>query len=338
MVKKFTRAAIANNWVGDARVGYAAAKLDGSAAEWFEKDQELPDANGGWINAWDNQTDGNTIARSFVTKFKAEFISEEAKREKKREWYFQWGNMKQLPGENIDAYTKRYQKLIRNAEKEITEDEKVIVYQEGLSSIYYANAIAMTSANLAEAIRNAKNSERGILRQTFPEQKQEQPNKIYQEIQKKDVKSEEIDELTKAMKEMKIQLMKSFNGGNSYEKRNRGYNNDNRREIICYRCEKKGHYSSNCEEEGEMKCYNCGKSGHMAKACKNKGNQTGYSVKNRERNLNYIGIHSSEGRRIQEDEFSSDEDDEKRVYPISTRSQKYGNAGTNIRKNKTNDF
>src|SRR2546423_631690 len=169
-LKKFTRAATANNWVGDARVGYAAAKLDRSAAEWFEKDQELPDANGGRINAWDNQTDVNTIARSFVTKFKTEFISEEAKREKKREWYFQWGNMKQLPEENIDAYTKRYQKLIRNAEKEITEDEKVIVYQEGLSSIYYANAIAMTSANLAEAIRNAKNSERGILRQTFPEQ------------------------------------------------------------------------------------------------------------------------------------------------------------------------
>src|SRR5437763_13338380 len=84
-LKKFTRAATANNWVGDARVGYAAAKMDGSAAEWFEKDQELPDANGGRINAWDNQTDINTIARSFVTKFRKEFISEEAKEEKKLE-------------------------------------------------------------------------------------------------------------------------------------------------------------------------------------------------------------------------------------------------------------
>src|SRR5437764_14600111 len=170
------------------------------------------------------------------------------------------------------------------------------------------------------------------------EQRQEQSNKIYQEIQKKDVKSEEIDELTKAMKEMKIQLMKSFNGSNSYEKRDRGYNNNNRREVTCYKCGKKGHYSSNCEEEGEMKCYNCGKNGHMAKVCKNKGNQTGYSVKSRERNLNYIGIHSSEGRRIREDEFSSDEDDEKRVYSISTRRQKYENAGTNIRKNRTNNL
>src|SRR5256714_9823387 len=139
--------------------------------------------------------------------------------------------MKQFPGENIDTNTKKYQKLIRNAEKEITEDEKRIVYQEGLLPMYYANATVVASANLAEAIRNAKNSKRGILRQMFPEQRQEQTNKIYQEIQKKDVKSEEIEDLTKMMKEMKIQLMKSFNGNSGYEKRDRGYNNNNRREI-----------------------------------------------------------------------------------------------------------
>src|SRR5256714_12636362 len=51
-----------------------------------------------------------------------------------------------------------------------------------------------------------------------------------------------------------------------------------------------------------------------------------------------MGIHSSEGSRILDDEFSSDEDEEKRVYPISTRSQKYGNAGTNTRRNKTDNF
>src|SRR2546429_5667971 len=120
-LQKFERAAAANNWTDDNRVKFAAAKLDGSAAEWFEKDQKLPDANGGRINSWDDQMDINTIARSFVTKFKAEFISEEAKREKKREWYFQWENMKQLQGEKIDEYPKGYQKLLQNAKKEITE-------------------------------------------------------------------------------------------------------------------------------------------------------------------------------------------------------------------------
>src|SRR2546421_11730528 len=136
--------------------------------------------------------------------------------------------MKQLPEENMDAYIKRYQKMLRNAERDITEEEKIMKYQEGLLPMYYPNATVGTSANLAEAIKNAKNSERGILWQMFPEQRQEQLNKIYREMEKKDVKSEEIDELTKMMKEMKIQLMKSFNGGNSYEKRDRGYNNNNK--------------------------------------------------------------------------------------------------------------
>ena len=142
-------------------------------------DQKLADANGGRINAWDDQTDANTIARSFVTKFKAEFISEEAKEEKEREWYLQWERMEQLPGENIDTYTKRYQKILQSAEKVIEEREKIMKYQEGLLSMYYANATVRTSANLAEAIKNAKNLKRGILRQMFPEQRQEQSNKIY---------------------------------------------------------------------------------------------------------------------------------------------------------------
>src|SRR3954454_22960157 len=77
--------------------------------------------------------------------------------------------------------------------------------------------------------------------------------------------------------------------------------------------------------------------GHYARMCREK-NQSGYNTKNNERHLNYIGIHSSEGSRILDDEFLSDEDEEKRFYPISTRSQKYGNAGTNTRRNKTDNF
>jgi len=100
-------------------------------------------------------------------------------------------------------------------------------------------------------------------------------------------------------------------GNSSYEKRDKGYNNNNRREITCYRCEKKGHYSSNCEEKGEMKCYNRRKNRHMARVCRNK-NLIVYSTKSRERNLNCIGIRSSEGRRIKKDKSSSEENNGKR--------------------------
>src|SRR3954451_9751552 len=87
----------------------------------------------------------------------------------------------------------------------------------------------------------------------------------------------------------------------------------------------------------KIKCNICGKMGHYARACREK-NQLGYNMKNNKRHLNYIGIYSSEGSRILNDEFSSDEDEEKRFYPISIRSQKYGNARTNTRRNKTDNF
>src|SRR3954451_14199966 len=160
--------------------------------------------------------------------------------------------------------------------------------------------------------------------------------KVYQEL-KKDVKPEEIDDLTKMMKEMKIRLMKKFEGSNGYERRNRKYNNFDKKEVICYRCKEKGHYASECGNRRDIKCNICGKMGHYARMCRKK-NQSGYNTKNNERHLNYIGIHFSEGSRILDDEFSSDEDEEKRVYSISTRSQKYGNAGTNTRRNKMDNF
>ena len=108
--------------------------------------------------------DADTLARSFVTKFKEEFVSEEANEEKKREQFYQWEKMKQLPGESIDTYTKKYQKMVRNAERDITEEEKVMKYQEGLLLMYYANTTIGNSANLTEAIRNSRNSEREVLR------------------------------------------------------------------------------------------------------------------------------------------------------------------------------
>src|SRR5437764_1311492 len=163
--------------------------------------------------------------------------------------------------------------------------EKVIKDKERLLQIYYANATVGNAANLTEAIRNARNSERGVLRQMFPDQDYGKTNRVYQELQKKDVKPEEIDDLTKMMKEIEIRLMKKFEGNNGYERRNRRYDNFDKREIICYRCKEKGHYASECRNRKDIKCNNCGKMGHYARACKEKS-QTGYNTKNNERHLN----------------------------------------------------
>ena len=88
-LQEFERVATANNWGDNDKVGLAAAHLEGAAAQWYEKDKELLDANGRRINAWNDAMNANILARSFVTKFKEEFVSEEAKEEKKREWFYQ---------------------------------------------------------------------------------------------------------------------------------------------------------------------------------------------------------------------------------------------------------
>src|SRR5436305_8927997 len=125
------------------------------------------------------------------------------------------------------------------------------------------------------------------------------------------------------MKEIEIQLMKKFEGSNGYEKRNRKYDNFDKKEIICYRCKEKGHYALECGNRRDIKCNICGKMGHYARMCKEK-NQSGYNTKNNKRHLNYIGIHSSEGSRILDDEFSSNEDEEKRFiqYRQGVRNMK----------------
>src|SRR3954454_22399783 len=55
-LQEFEQAATANNWGDNVKVNLAAAHLKGEAAQWFEKDRELPDANGGRINAWNDAT------------------------------------------------------------------------------------------------------------------------------------------------------------------------------------------------------------------------------------------------------------------------------------------
>src|SRR5207248_6102799 len=218
--------------------------------------------------------------------------------------------MKQGQGETIDAYIKKYRKLIEKTERKITEEEQKIKFTEGLLPVYYSFATTENAANLTEAISNAKKAERGVLRQVTPEQEFTPDNRIYEEMNKEVTKKDE-DKLEKMMKEMKIQLLQEVRGNNSY--RNTGYRNN--REVICYKCEKKGYYALNCqgEEIQEKKCYICGSKNHLARECNNRGNQrdnTRNNTRSNERNnnrnnsrnnehhLNYLGIDSSEGSEV----------------------------------------
>ncbi|XP_063944985.1 uncharacterized protein LOC135151199 [Daucus carota subsp. sativus] len=39
--------------------------------------------------------------------------------------------------------------------------------------------------------------------------------------------------------------------------------------IVCFKCNKRGHYANECRSQGAMRCDNCGKTGHYTYNCKN---------------------------------------------------------------------
>src|SRR5437588_457649 len=196
--------------------------------------------------------------------------------------------MKQGQGETIDAYIKKYRKLIEKAEREITEEEQMIKFTEGLLPVYYSFATMGNAGNLTEAISNAKKAERGVLRQVTPEQEFIPDNRIYEEMNK-EVTQKDEDKLEKMFKEMKNRENQRDNTRNNTRSNVRNNNRDN--------------------------------------------------LRNNEHYLNYLGIYSSEGSEVPtEGESSSDEDYERRFYPVSTRSQeKYRNARTNKRDKLNNN-
>lgn len=43
------------------------------------------------------------------------------------------------------------------------------------------------------------------------------------------------------------------------------------KKIICYKCKKEGHYSTQCRQDRQINCYKCGKPGHTSNQCRTNG-------------------------------------------------------------------
>src|SRR6266540_2704015 len=90
----------ANNVTDRRRVAVAAAHLRDAAAEWYETDK----ANITWY------TDNN--AGSFIRRIRARFTSDA----QKDQWYAELNQLKQAPGQSVDDYANKFQRLQRKTD------------------------------------------------------------------------------------------------------------------------------------------------------------------------------------------------------------------------------
>jgi len=90
----------ANNVADGRKVAVVAAYLRDATAEWYEADK----VNINWY------TDNN--AESFIRRIKARFTSDA----QKDQWYAELHQLKQTPGQSVDDYANKFQRLQRKTD------------------------------------------------------------------------------------------------------------------------------------------------------------------------------------------------------------------------------
>jgi len=90
----------ANNVADGRRVAVAAANLRDAAAEWYETDKV------NIIRYIDNNV------RSFIRRIRAQFTSDV----QKDQWYAELHQLKQTPGQSVDDYANKFQRLQRKTD------------------------------------------------------------------------------------------------------------------------------------------------------------------------------------------------------------------------------
>jgi predicted aspartyl protease len=315
-INEFKRVAEINNWVDDDNNNCDALKmgivhLKGDVKEWYNSLGTKPTRFSGGAN--------NGI--KLTEMLKANFPRQEIRETRAQNFE----NICQYVGESAESYIERIRKTVKGIGNEISNSGKARIAIKGtLPAIYSFAVIAGKNSTLEEAFESIRRGELAALgqaQQLSPSvEDYSRENEMLRKI-RKEKKEEDIDDLTKMMKEMKVALMKLESGSG---------NNNWKKDIECYKCKRRGHYASECREIMEISCYACGRKGHISRNCRNNkndgnrnegNNRNNRNSRNNERNLNcIIREYSSKGSDeynegdMSDEESSSDEDYEKRVY------------------------
>src|SRR6266540_6003618 len=269
-LKKFEEASEVNNWSNKCKAKLIGKYLKGNAKFWFE---DLPETKY-WI-AEDFPEDTEDVIQNFVNQFKAKYVTEE----KKQNWYIQLSKLRQKKGESIITFTNKFMRVYRKLDLDKTQIPNRIIlpmYKQALKLTIAQKLHEKDLADIEQAFKIAKRVERG--ENFLKDEIEESPKK------KQD--KDEIEELTRKMKKLSINLIQAN------QRIEEGFNRpeNSKRIITCYNCERVGHYARDCTRKTskprynpDFYCTNCNKQEHTSKYC------------TRRKTVNYLEESNSEG-------------------------------------------
>src|SRR6266542_1311674 len=219
-----------------------------------------------------NNNDDANLKRKLIARFLNDTVRERKMEELER--------IRQLPGETIENYVRRFKKILRIATgvAAMADLYQVNLFIRGLNTELIRETKLGNPRNLADAITRAKLEEnvdettsrnrmnnriqeRGMeaMLNEQTEKYQNKPEMTYQQSQR-NTENRAIDELTKQMEELKLSMMK-IGRQNNIERQN-----DRRSNIHCNNCGRIGHLRRDCF--ALKTCNNCGKVGHTERVCR----------------------------------------------------------------------
>ena len=245
---------------GGRKAAYAAAHLRGAAAQWYN---EMKEANVGNLTNWQNADDDNDLKDRIRRRFTREDI--------RRRKMIELRKTKQGVNESVEDYTRRFRQILRVATRgqALADDYQVDFYIEGLEAAIGYQVRRQNPGNLNDTINLARREEEA--RNELYRKVGNIPDRVYPEIGKggreqnveanvrynKPLNDNYEDELAEKMEKMRIaklekqiqNMERELNNNGNRNQLNQRRNNRapiNYDEIICFRCNRRGHFATRC--------------------------------------------------------------------------------------------
>ncbi|GET51528.1 ribonuclease H-like domain-containing protein [Rhizophagus irregularis DAOM 181602=DAOM 197198] len=260
--------------------------LRGIALQWYNEEKERVAAN--LVNWCDHNEDRN-LKRGLIDRF--------TRNDVQRRKMLELTRIKQGTNESVEEYIRRFRSILRVATRGHALDDlyQVNYFIQGLDAMLGYHVRRRQEKNMEEILKEETNKYKGM-------------NPIAKELQNKEVKSDEWDELINGIKRLEAHVMQRNEAyvmqRNGNDRRPIGNNNVQRNNMnwdrmTCYTCGRKGHTSRVCRE-GQRRSY-----GGNNKGSYSQNNQVnyldeeyygeGYNVYNVEYNDEYDGYNEGGG-------------------------------------------